>query len=106
MIHSTHDYLIIRNEADLTQLIENSEHSNQSYYHYYKRAFIRTCDPIIFPAYYKRSSDGHTWDKITEKEFKQSVTDSIQVLTNEKRNLVDLLGAAAQRSDTNVDEKQ
>lgn len=91
MIHSTHDYLIIRNEADLTQLIENSEHSNQSYYHYYKRAFIRTCNLTTFPAYYKRSLDGHTWDKISAEFFRKLVIAQLDDLTNRKRQLVELL---------------
>ena len=91
MIHLTDDYLIIRNETDLTQLIENSEHSSKSYYHYYKKAFIRTYKLTTFPAYYKRSQDGHTWDKISAEFFKKLVIAQLDDLTNRKRQLVELL---------------
>ena len=94
-MYITDDFLILTNNADLTQLKEEAirryDHSlMDDIYHYYKGAFIRTYNLTTFPAYYKRSQDGHTWDKISADYFKQLVLAQLDTLTNRKRQLVGL----------------
>ena len=94
-MYITDNFLILTNDADLIQLKEEAirrcDHSlMDDTYHYYKGAFIRTYNLTTFPAYYKRSQDGHTWDKISAEYFKTLVLAQLDILTNKKRQLVGL----------------
>ena len=94
-MYITDDFLILTNDADLILLKEEAirryDHTLMGdIYHYYKGAFIRTYNLTTFPAYYKRSQDDHTWDKISAEYFKQLVLAQLDNLTNKKRQLVGL----------------
>ena len=77
----TENYLVLMNESDLKELVAAAQHHRiiqgvhpyTPLYEYFHNAFIRTYDLNTFPSYYKRSSDGHTWDKIPSRYFKQLV---------------------------------
>ena len=86
----TNHFLIITDESDLSQL---KEHSLTRFYlsepySYYKGAFIRTYDLNTFPSFYKKSTDGHTWDKISVDLFKTLVIEELDSLTIKKQQLV------------------
>ena len=104
---NTNHFLIIKDESDLSQLKEHSLTCfNQSEpYAYYKGAFIRTYNLNTFPSFYKKSSDGHTWDKISSDFFKTLVIEELSDLTNKKRQLVELLGELQSPDGSSVSEK-
>lgn len=105
------NYLVLKNEADLMQLKEESTTGcrlshTRDIYHYYKGAFIRTYDLTDFPAYYKRSLDGHTWDRISYDYFKELVITDLDILTNKKRQLVGLLEVIRSNDDKTTEESR